>query len=83
MKNNTEIQSIDRLAREYYNKNPDGHYFDRDTLKFFGEAISRMYLYKNLENITDISGEKHICYCIRKEGKDFLGKKRVSYGYFF
>ena len=41
-----------------------------------------MYLYKNLENITDVSGEKHICYCIRKEGKDFFNKKRVSYGYF-
>ena len=56
--------TIYELKRAYYEKNPDGHFFDRDTLKFFGEALSRMRVLKKTVTITDISGEEHECYVV-------------------
>jgi len=56
--------TIYELKRAYYEKNPDGHFFDRDTLKFFGEALSRMRVLKKTVMITDISGDEHECYVV-------------------
>jgi hypothetical protein len=40
------------------------HFFDPDTLKFFGETLSGMRLLKGIHVISDISGVKHDCYCV-------------------
>lgn len=40
------------------------HFFDPDTLKFFGERESEMKVLKDIVIITDIMGEKHDCYCL-------------------
>jgi len=40
------------------------YFFDRDTLKFFGERLSEMRLLKGTAEVTDIHGEKHTCYVI-------------------
>jgi len=40
------------------------HFFDPDTLKFFGERLSDMRLLKDKMEITDICGEKHTCYVV-------------------
>ncbi len=70
------------LKERYQNANPDGHFFDEKTLKFFGEALSRMNVLKQTAKITDYSGDVHECYILSKLGKDFLGHKRRSYAYF-
>lgn len=56
--------TIYTFIENYYAHNPSGHYFDHDTLKFFGERISEMKIYKDTVEKTDICGEKHICYVL-------------------
>lgn len=40
------------------------HFFDRDTLKFFGERISDMRVLKDTVKIKDVCGNEHTCYII-------------------
>lgn len=40
------------------------HFFDSDTLKFFGERLSDMRLLKGTAEVTDVCGEKHTCYIV-------------------
>lgn len=35
-----EINDVYDLRAAYYEKHPNGHFFDGDTLKFFGERFS-------------------------------------------
>jgi hypothetical protein len=58
------------------------HYFDRDTLKFFGESISSMNVLKNHYTITDYQGVKHDCVCLSKLQRKYPGGARRSYDYF-
>lgn len=77
-----EIKSVDGLIAAYKRAHPNGHYFDHDTLKFFGERISDMRLLKNRETVTDTSGEKHDCYVLSSlQRKNPMGAKR-KYTYF-
>ena len=77
-----EIRSIDELIYEYYKKNPDGHYFDHDTLKWFGERRSDMRLLKGISVVTDVRGEKHEVYCISRLQRKYPGGARRSHAYF-
>lgn len=56
--------TIYKLINTHLNKHPDSHFFDNDTLKFFGEARSRMKVLKTTRVITDVCGEKHTCYVV-------------------
>ncbi len=77
-----EIKNVYQLINEYYKHNPNGHFFDEKTLKFFGEMVSEMRILKNATKITDVSGEKHICYVLSSlQRKHPLGARRV-YHYF-
>lgn len=40
------------------------HFFDHDTLKFFGECLSSMDVLKNTVKNTDVCGDIHNCYVI-------------------
>lgn len=51
------------LISKYKQHNPDGHFFDRDNLKFFGESISDMRI-EGTEEIKDYHGEIHTCYVL-------------------
>ena len=74
--------SVYGLMSRYYEKHPHGHFFDRDTLKFFGESISTMRLLKGTTVVTDICGEKHECYVLsRLQKKHPMGPRR-TYAYF-
>lgn len=77
-----EIKNIDDLIREYYIKQPNGHYFDRDTLKFFGERRSDMRLLKGTVKVTNIRGEEHEAYCISRLQRNYPGGPRRTYAYF-
>ncbi len=77
-----ECRNIDGLISRYYSKHPDSHYFDPDTLKFFGERRSDMRLLKRTQVILDDYGEKHECYVVSKLQRNHpMGPRRV-YAYF-
>ena len=77
-----EIKNIDQLVREYKKRNPGGHFFDRDTLKFFGERMSDMRLLKDKVTVRDCCEEKHLCYVVSSlQRKDPRGPRR-HYHYF-
>lgn len=77
-----KIESVYGLRDAYYEKHPNGHFFDHDTLKFFGESLSTMRLLKGTVQITDICGEKHECYTLSRLQKKFPGGPRRTYAYF-
>lgn len=57
-------KDMDDFINLYGIMRPDGHFFDRDTLKFFGERQSEMRLLKETEVAYDRHGERHECYVI-------------------
>lgn len=76
------ITSVDELKRAYYRKHPDYHFFDRDTLKFFGERLSDMRVLKDIVSVTDIQGNEHKCYVLSSVQRNHpMGPKKV-YHYF-
>lgn len=50
------------LATLYREKKPEGHFFDKETLKYFGESLSKMKVDNGLFEHIDYRGEKHQCY---------------------
>lgn len=76
------IRDIDDLIYNYYKKNPNGHYFDRDTLKFFGERRSDMRLLKGTTRVKDVCGDYHEAYVISRLQRKYPGGPRRTYAYF-
>jgi hypothetical protein len=77
-----KVYSVYDLKDKYYEKHPNGHYFDHDTLKFFGESLSTMNLLQGTRKITDICGEEHECYVLSSLQKKYPGGRRRRYTYF-
>ena len=74
--------TVSKLINEYQSKHPHGHFFDRDTLKFFGERFSEMRVLQGIAVVEDYSGEKHKCYVLSSlQRKAPSGAKR-TYHYF-
>ena len=73
---------IKEFIKEYYRHNPDGHYFDCGTLKFFGECRSKMRILKRVAEVTDTRGAKHTCYCLSKWSSRYPNGRRRTYAYF-
>ena len=59
----------------------ENHFFDHDTLKFFGERLSEMRLLKDTVEITDVCGEKHTCYVISATRRKNVFKSCKPYAY--
>lgn len=58
---------IEKLIYLYEKHNPGGHFFDKQTLKFFGERLSEMRVLKGEYIITDNTiGEPKTCYCLSR-----------------
>ena len=74
--------NIHSFIRDYYAKNPTGHYFDQDTLKFFGERLSDMRINKTVEVKEDDRGEKHKCYVISRMHRAHPNGPRRTLAYF-
>lgn len=73
-----KINTVYGLISAYQSKHPNGHYFDADTLKFFGERISEMRLLKETTTVTDIAGEQHVCYVLSSlQRKCPMGPRRA------
>lgn len=74
--------TVGNLIYNYQRNNPDGHFFDEDTLRFFGERRSEMRVLKETTTITDWSGDKHECYVLSSlQRKNPFGPRR-AYHYF-
>ena len=59
-----KINTVYDLKRAYYEHHPDGHFFDRKTLAFFGESMKTMKFSKVPAIITDDSGKRREVYLL-------------------
>jgi len=65
------------LCDKYRHAVPDGHFFDEDTLRFFGETMNRMKV-SGPEVVEDWHGEKHNCWVLHSWQKNHpLGPRWV------
>lgn len=77
-----KIESMADLRAEYCAKHPDGHFFDADKLKFFGERFSEMRLFKKTTVVTDALGKQHTCYVVSSVQRPIMGNPFRMYHYF-
>lgn len=70
------------LKSRYEQKHPHGHFFDPDTLKFFGERLSEMRVLKDKALVTDYAGETHTCWILSSRQRPPFGKPFRKYHYF-
>ena len=83
MARTNEIQTISDLQSAYRKKHPNGHFFDQETLKFFGERLSEMCLRKSRAHNKYAAGNEHKCSfvsAVQRPGAPL--KKRRVYHYF-
>ena len=72
--------TVYELKEQYYRKHPNGHFFDRQTLKFFGETLSTMHVWKNTVQKKDIMGKMHTCYILSSLQRNHpCGARRVCH----
>lgn len=72
--------TLNQLIDEYKKRN--NHYFDKETLKHWGERLSDMRILENTVVKTDFQGNIHECIVLSKISRDFYGKKYRNYDYF-
>lgn len=70
------------LKSRYEGKHPHGHFFDADTLKFFGERLSEMRVLKGTVKIKDICNEEHECYVVSSYQRKCPSGPCRAYHYF-
>lgn len=56
--------TVYELRRLYRRHQPDGHFFDIDTLRFFGGRLSEMRVLTGTVIVEDYSGVEHECYTL-------------------
>lgn len=77
-----DIKTAYGLRDAYCQKHPNGHFFDHDTLKFFGETMSSMRLLKDKIIVTDCMGKDHTCYILSSLQRKHPCGPRRKYHYF-
>jgi hypothetical protein len=77
-----KIRDVYDLKAAYQEKHPEGHFFDIQTLKFFGERLSEMTLLDKQATIVDYLGEKHKCHVLSTKQNGFPGGPKRRYHYF-
>lgn len=70
------------LKAEYERLHPDEHFFDRETLRFFGETMSSMRVLKGTAKVKELCGEEHICFVLSTVQSVPLVGRRRKYHYF-
>ena len=58
------------------------HFFDHDTLKWFGETLSTMRVLKGTVSIKDYLGNDHTCVTLSKLSRKYPGGARRTFAYF-
>lgn len=74
--------TVETLIEKYYENHPKGHFFDSDTLRFFGERKSEMRVLKGTSTITDSSGNKREVYVLSRLQRKYPSGPRRTYAYF-
>lgn len=69
--------TVDKLIAGYKEHNPGGHFFDNDTLKWFGETIRTMRI---LEDTKIVEGRE--CYVLSSRQKKYPTGPRTQHYYF-
>mgnify|MGYP000844540611 FL=1 len=77
-----DIKDVYGLKAAYQERHPEGHFFDDETLKFFGERLSEMRLLRNQVEVTDLSGEIHKCYVLSSMQRNAPCGPERAYHYF-
>ena len=75
-------KNIYQLISRYYETHPNGHFFDPETLKFFGERRSEMRLLKEKAVIKDACGKSHTCYvvsAVQRPGPPLQPRRKYHY----
>lgn len=75
------ITTVYGLINAYKKKHPGGHFFDKDTLAFFGEHVHEMRLLKRLAVVEDYDGE-HLCYVLSSLQRKAPGGPKTAHHYF-
>ncbi len=70
------------LRDQYYRHNPSGHFFDRNTLRFFGERMCEMRVFRKVENVETCDGKPHACYVLSTLQRKRPGGPVRCYHYF-
>ena len=76
-----ECNNIEELIEEYKRLHPNGHYFDEDTLNFFGESVDKMELL-GTDKIFDVFGEETEVYVVRRFQKNHPMGPKYANAYF-
>lgn len=66
--------TVRELIEKHTKNFPDSHYFDKETLQFFGERISEMRVLK--QTVINIDGRE--CYVLSSYQRN-IGKRHYSY----
>ena len=75
-------ENVHEFKAEYERRHPGDHFFDHETLKFFGETMSSMRLLKCKARVKELCGEEHTCFVLSTSQRiPFVGRRR-KYHYF-
>ena len=74
--------TVRELKSAYERKHPNGKFFDRETLRFFGEKLSTMRVIDGIHNIVDLCGGHHRCYVLGSLQRNHPFGPTIMYFYF-
>ena len=74
--------NVYKLIEKHKQNFPHSHFFDRETLKFFGERISEMRVLKDTVIVKGYDNEEHECYVLSSLQRKYPFGKRRAYHYF-
>lgn len=77
-----KYKNIRQFIRAYKEKRPDGHFFDKKTLEFFGETIDDMVLRDEKVEVRDYDGDIRVCYMLSSLQQPPYGPRVWSHHYF-
>lgn len=74
--------TVYELKYRHNERYPWSHYFDSDTLKFFGERLSSMRVLAKTEIVKDSYGKEHEAYCLSSLQRAWPSGPKRHYAYF-
>lgn len=81
MKTTTKAKRMtaSELKYHYQLANPNGHFFDRKTMKFFGDTMSNYGVRANTVNVQESDGTVVECYVLYRRRATKHGLTRSTY----
>ena len=70
------------LMQEHKRRFPSSHFFDAETLRFFGERLSEMRVLRGVVTVKDISGHDRRAYVLSSRQRKAPGGPRRKYHFF-